>query len=302
MIGRIHRISANTYEVLSGETRYACKFRGKLRQERKEVLRLAAVGDDVEFEPSGAGEGMIEKILPRRSKLSRHDAFRPKYEQIIAANVDQLVIVHSTAQPELSLLTIDKCTVMGQATGLACVVCVNKMDLGDPRPAVAHYPAAGFPLVVACAERREGIEELRAILRGKTSVLLGPSGVGKSSLVNALCPDLGLKVGEVSVRTGEGRHTTTWVELRQVEADSYVIDTPGLEFFTLWGVTVENLAEQFPEFLSRMTRCKYRNCSHTQEPKCAVTEALGRGEVAQARYENYVRIREDLLQKRRELG
>jgi len=303
MTGRILRISANTYTVVSGEQTFACRFRGKLRQERQNVLRLAAVGDEVEFEPSGAGEGIIEKIRPRRSKLSRHDSFRPRYEQIIAANVDQLLIVHAADHPELSLFTIDKCTVMGQASGLPCSICVNKIDLADVREAVAHYPSIGYPLVVACAEKGEGIEDLRASMRGKTSVLLGPSGVGKTSLLNALRPDLRLKIGEVSQRTGEGRHTTSWAELLEIGAGTFAIDTPGLEFFTLWGVTIENLAEQFPEFLERMPRCRFRaDCAHAQEPNCAVLGAVERGEVARSRYESYLRIREDLIKKRRELG
>lgn len=303
MTGRIHRISANQYIVHAEGAVFSCRFRGKMRQERQNVLRLAAVGDDVEFEPSGAGEGAIDKILPRRSKLSRHDSFRPSYEQVLAANVDQLLIVHAAAQPELSLLTIDKCTVMGQASDLPGAICVNKSDLADVRAAVAHYPSIGFPLVVVCAEKGEGIEELRTLLRGKISVLLGPSGVGKTSLLNALRPDLGLKIGEVSQRTGEGRHTTTWVELREMDPGTYAIDTPGLEFFTLWGVTIENLADQFPEFGERMPRCRFRaSCAHVEEPHCAVREALERGEIAETRYASYVRIREDLIKQRRELA
>jgi len=274
-----------------------------LKQERQNVLRLAAVGDEVDFAASGAGEGIIEKVIPRRSKLSRHDAFRPRYEQVIAANVDLLVIVHSASNPELSLLTIDKCTVMGQANRLPSIVVVNKTDLGDVRDAVAHYSRLGFPLVFACAERGEGIEELRAQMRRNTSVFLGPSGVGKTSLLNALRGDSGLKVGEVSPRTGEGRHTTTWVELLEFEPNTWAIDTPGLEFFTLWGVSIENLAEHFPDLAERAPRCKFRmSCSHTQEPGCEVARGLEDGSVVRARYESYVKIREDLIKKRRELG
>lgn len=303
MTGRIHRISANQFVVHADGRVYSCRFTGKAKRERAQTLRLAAVGDFVEFEPLAAGEGTISKVLPRRTKLSRHDVMRPDYEQVIAANVDQLVVVHSAAQPDLSLLTVDKCTVMAQAGGLACVVCINKIDLGDPGSSVAHYAAAGYPVVLTSAKRREGLDRLLELLRGRTSVLLGPSGVGKSSLLNTLRPDLALKVGEVSERTGEGRHTTSWVELRELDPSTLVIDTPGLEFFTLWGVTVENLAEQFPELLSRMPACKYRaSCSHTQEPGCAVAAAVDRGDIARSRYDNYVEIREALLRKRRELS
>ncbi|MBI2900719.1 MAG: ribosome small subunit-dependent GTPase A [Planctomycetes bacterium] len=303
MKGRIFRIAANRYVVHAENGVFSCAFTGRAKRERRHVLRLAAVGDYVEFEPSAADEGSIGEVLPRRSKLSRHDAFRPRYEQVIAANVDQLVVVHAAAQPDLSLLTVDKCTVMGEASGLACLVCVNKLDLADVRGSVAHYPSIGFPLVLTSAAKGAGTAALREALRGRTSVLLGPSGVGKTSLLNALRPDFAMKVGEVSERTGEGRHTTTWVELRELEPGTLVIDTPGLEFFTLWGVEIENLAAHFPEFVSRMPRCKFRaGCSHTREPNCAVVEALERGEIARSRYESYVRIREDLIKKRRELG
>ncbi|MDP6958413.1 MAG: GTPase RsgA, partial [Planctomycetota bacterium] len=133
MKGRVYRIVGNSTIVRVGAEEYSCQFRGKLKRERKKVLRLVSVGDEVEFEPSGAGEGMIEKVLPRKTKLSRHDSFRPRFEQVIAANVDQLVVVHSATDPELNLLTIDRCTVMGEAAGLVSVLCINKDDLQDVR-------------------------------------------------------------------------------------------------------------------------------------------------------------------------
>ncbi len=301
MKGRVYRIVGNSTIVRVGAEEYSCQFRGKLKRERKKVLRLVSVGDEVEFEPSGAGEGMIEKVLPRKTKLSRHDSFRPRFEQVIAANVDQLVVVHSATDPELNLLTIDRCTVMGEAAGLVSVLCINKDDLQDVRDSVLPYEKAGYPLVLTSAKTGEGVEALKSLLRGKISVLLGPSGVGKSSILNALSPDLELKTGAVSTKTKEGRHTTTWVELIELEPGMEVIDTPGLEFFTLWGATPENIRELFPEFFSRQTECRYRNCSHTKEGECAVLSAIESGAIPKSRHDSYLTIREDLTEKRRQI-
>lgn len=303
MKGRIHRIAANRFIVHADEGTWTCRFAGKAKRERKNLLRLASVGDLVEFTPGAAGEGVIDEVLPRRSKLSRHDSLRPQFEQIIAANVDRLIVIHAVADPELSVLAVDRCLVMGEACGLDSALVINKTDLAPAQDAAIPWQKAGYPVVLTCAVTGRGLDEFRALLRGRICVLLGPSGVGKTTLLNALRPDLHLKTGEVSDRTGEGRHTTSWVELLEIEPGTFVIDTPGLEHFTLWGVTVENLSEQFPEFLKRIPDCKYRaTCQHVREPKCAVLDAVASGAIARARYDSYLHIREDLLKKRRELS
>lgn len=292
MKGRIHRISANILEVHAGAEVVRCQFRGRLKRERRETLKLAAVGDEVEFTPSPDREGVIEEVLPRRTKLSRHDVHDPTREQVIVANVDVLLIVQATEDPEFSDLTADTCTVMAAAHGLPCVVVVNKCDLG--RPDLSAYREAGYRALFTSARSGEGVEELRSLFRDRTCVLLGPSGVGKSSLLNALDPALELKVGEVS-RKGEGRHTTSWVSLLPV-AGGLAADTPGLEFFTLWGVTPENLKDHFLEFAERAVDCRYRNCSHTSEEGCAV-----RDRAAPSRYRNYLALRDRLIQRRTDL-
>ncbi len=289
MIGRIHKIAGNEYEVHAGTAVLRCRYRGKLRRERGSGLKLAAVGDLVEVTPVAGGEGVIEKILPRRSKLSRHDVLRPSVEQVIVANTDALIVVQSAREPEFNPLVVDKCTVMAAANGLPCVICLNKVDLG--RPDLSAYEQAGFTCARTSARTGEGLEDLRRVLKDRTCVFLGPSGVGKSSLLNALEPSLDFKVGEVS-RRGEGRHTTSWVELRAV-ADGFAADTPGLGFFTLWGVTAENLKDFFLDFAELAGGCRFRNCSHSVEEGCAV-----RGRVAGSRYQNYLEIREDLLASR----
>jgi ribosome biogenesis GTPase len=289
MTGRIHKIAANDYEVHTEQGVYHCRFRGKAKRERQSTLKLAAVGDQVEITPGEARQGSIEKVLPRRSRLSRHDVMRPSTEQVIAANVDTLIIVQAAKDPDFNDLIVDQCTVMGAANALPCVIVVNKSDLG--RPDLSIYEKTGFTCIRTSAVAGEGLEALRALMKGRTSVFLGPSGVGKSSLINALEPGFELKVGEVS-RHGEGRHTTTWVELLPV-AGGLAADTPGLEFFTLWGVTPENLKDHFLEFAELAPGCRYRNCAHLGEAECAV-----RDRVSPSRYRNYMLIRSRLVSRR----
>jgi ribosome biogenesis GTPase / thiamine phosphate phosphatase len=287
MTGRIHKIAANDYEVHTDQGVLHCRFRGKLKRERGSSLKLAAVGDYVDVVPGEASQGTIEKVLERRSRLSRHDVMRPSSEQIIVANVDVLFVVQAAKDPDFNDTIVDKCTVMAAGNRLPLVIVINKSDLG--RPDVSIYEKAGYRCVRTSAKTGEGVDELRSFLKGKTSVFMGPSGVGKSSLINSLDPELLLKVGEVS-RRGEGRHTTTWVELLPI-AGGLVADTPGMEFFTLWGVTPENLKDHFLDFVDLAGGCRFRNCSHTTETDCAV-----RGRVAESRYRNYL----DILAKLRE--
>lgn len=289
MIGRIHKIAGNDHEVHGPDGVFHCRYRKKLKRERQSALKLAAVGDEVEVTPSGAGEGVIEKILPRRSKLSRHDVHRPTHEQIIVANVDVLVVVQAAADPDFNDLIVDQCTVMASANGLPCLILVNKSDLA--RPDLSAYETVGYRCLRTSAKTGEGLDDLRAALKGRTSVVLGPSGVGKSSILNALDPELKLKTGEVS-RRGEGRHTTTWVELVEL-AGGVVADTPGLEFFTLWGVTPETLKDYFLDFAELAPGCRFRNCQHTSEESCAV-----RAKGAPGRYANYLLIRDRLRARR----
>lgn len=289
MTGRIHKIAANDYEVHTDEGVFHCRFRGKLKRERGNATKLAAVGDFVEMTPGEARQGTIEKVLERRSKLSRHDVLHTTREQVIVANVDVLFVVQAAKDPDFNDGIVDKCTVMAAANRLPLVIVINKSDLA--RPDVSIYEKAGYRCLRTSAETGEGIEELRGFLKGKTSVLMGPSGVGKSSLLNKLDPDLTLKVGEVSKR-GEGRHTTTWVELVPM-GGGLIADTPGMEFFTLWGVTPENLKDHFLDFVDLAGGCRFRNCSHTKEAHCGV-----RGHVAPTRYANYLELMEKLKESR----
>ena len=282
--GRIRRISANVCEVQSGEEVRRCTLRKKLKREKRWSIKLAAVGDEVLFTPMPDGEGEIEKLLPRRTKLSRHDILRPTREQVIAANVDQVLACQAAAEPPLDPFQIDRTLIMAGAGGMGAALVVNKVDL-VPRsalePLLEPYPGIGLRILFVSAATGEGIEELRELLRGKVTVLLGPSGAGKSSLVNALKPDLKLRTGEVSWKTGEGTHTTSWAELIDV-GGCWIVDTPGIEFFTLWGVDEKNLADLFPEFAQ--IGCRFKDCTHTVEPGCGILEGRGIHPLRQASY------------------
>ena len=301
MIGRVVRIGGKTFDVTTEAGRLTCEFRGRLKKDKQAVVRLVAVGDEVEVTPKEGTEGIIEKVLPRRSKLSRPSAGNARKEQVIVANVDAILIVQSARNPDLDLLTVDRCTVMATAAQIPAALCVNKTDLGPPE-GIEVYPPIGIPVFQTSAVKGQGIPELRAFLDGKTTVFIGPSGVGKSSLLNALHPGAGMKTGEVSERTGGGRHTTTWAELVELAPKTFITDTPGLEIFTLWEITAETLRDFFTEFSDLSTQCKYRNCSHKSEPRCAVLEALEAGAIAPSRHAHYLSIRKALADQPRLFG
>lgn len=263
-----------------------CRLRGKMKRERTASLTAVAVGDCVEVTPLPGDEGAIEAILPRRTQLARSDARNPRRRQVIIANADVLVAVHAAADPALNFVNVDRCLVLGMSGGLTPALVVNKLDLAGPdlEAALEPYRKIGVEVLVTSARRGDGVADLKKFLGGRTSVFIGPSGVGKSTLLNAINPAFGLKTRETSRRTGEGRHTTSWVELLEVEG-GLVADTPGLEFFTLWGVTQRNLQDYYPEMAPLAGKCGFTDCVHLSEPRCAV-----KGAVAAARYAGYVQI------------
>ena len=290
--GMVRSIRGNHFRVQAEGAEYRCSFRGRAKRERKGTRKPAAVGDWVEFEPLPDEEGAIEKVLPRRNRLSRPDPFRRSVEQVMVANVDALLAVHSSAQPRFNSLCLDKCLVMGLSCGIESAVLVTKIDL-DEGPDLSGF-SGGHEVFRVSSVTGEGVGDVRTFLEGKTTVLLGPSGVGKSSLLNALDPSLGLKIGKVSGKTGEGRHTTTWVEILDV-GPARVVDTPGLEFFDFWNLTEDRLPAFFFEFADR--GCRFRDCRHDREPECAVRKAVEEGTVPRSRHESYLEIRRLLMER-----
>jgi len=279
-----------------GETREAA-LRGRLKQETGIKL---AVGDDVVLASDGkGGSWVIDQILPRRSVLARRAPGGGHGERVVAANVDQVIVVFAAAQPEAHPRMIDRFLVIAEANDLGAQVVVNKVDLVDgpaARERFADYVRAGYVVHYTSVRTGEGLPELHAALSGRTSAVSGPSGVGKSSLLNALYPGLNLRVGAVSEAVQKGRHTTVGAWLHPLPDGGFVADTPGLREVGLWGLSATALDRCFPEFGPYRTICRFADCTHRVEPACAVRDAVARGEVSAARYDSYLRLFAELAE------
>ena len=253
-----------------------------------------AIGDRVRF-----ALGAVREILPRRTTLSRPDPHNPRLERILAVNVDVVVNVVSVSSPPLRAGLIDRYLVAIRRGGAEPLICVNKIDLlQDPREldALQVYREVGVPVVLCSAATGVGISELITALAGLTCVFSGQSGVGKSSVLNAVCPSLALATKTVSAAHNKGQHTTTSSSLHILANGTTVIDTPGIRQFGLWEISAEQLSAYFHEFELFSSGCTFANCTHTHEPGCGVKEALLRGDIAQARFDAYLRIRQSLLE------
>ena len=266
-------------------------------------LKLA-VGDRVRLERDARDQAWaIVEILPRTSRLARRAPGGGLGERIIAANIDQVVIVFAVAHPAPHVRMLDRFLVIAEANGLHAHIVINKIDLASMAAAqaqFAEYPRIGYPIHFTSAKTGNGLEELAHALKGRVSVFTGPSGVGKSSLLNAVFPGLNLRVGEVSASVGKGRHTTVgayWHPLPGA-AGGAVVDTPGLREVGMWELPVERLDGCFPELRPLHDQCKFADCMHVTEPQCAVHEALSSGAVSAARYDSYLRLREELSASR----
>jgi ribosome biogenesis GTPase len=304
--GRVIRSQSRSFEVETAEGPVKAVVLKGLRSRHAGFVDPVAVGDCVKVRLSARAEGTIEEVLPRRNRLSRPAVGQATQEQLIAANVGRAIIVQATS-PSWKTATWDRYLVLVSAGNVPAALCLNKIDL-EPGDRDAEefgiYRSLGIPVVLTSARTGEGLEELRNLLRGGTSVFIGPSGVGKSSLINALAPGSGLRTGSLSKSTGKGRHTTTWVELLKFGDDIEVVDSPGLRVLGLWGIGPEDLPAHFPEMAGLEGQCRFAHCSHVHEPDCAIRTALEEGRVAPFRYDSYVRIRESLLEtgRRRTTG
>ncbi len=312
-VGRVVRRQSGLYTVQSDRGRVVAVLRGRLKKERQEQ-GLAALGDFVELEvldaaedgsPLGgvedsaaAVEAVIVKVLPRKSALTRR-APGPKgvwAQDVIVANIDQLVPVFSAKKPAPKFRMLDRFLALAEIDELDSVIVMNKLDLGVPveLDEVLHvYEAIGYPVLRTSATTGEGIGKLSSHLAGRVSAVVGPSGVGKSSLLNAVEPGLSLSVGAVSTAVQKGRHTTRVRELYQLGHGGMVADTPGLREIGIWEVDPGELEWAFVEFRPNLNQCRFYDCTHTHEPGCAVMQAVAEGLVSRRRYESYVRLLEE---------
>jgi ribosome biogenesis GTPase len=271
-----------------------CRLPGRLKKGQTEG-DICAVGDRVVITDQGDGTGLIETIAERTGAISRiRTGIKRDFRQILLANPDQIVIVFACAEPDPHLRMLDRFLVIAEKQNLHTLIVANKVDLVSQERAVAIfglYAALGYTVLYTSAKTGEGVQALREHLKGKLSALTGPSGVGKSSLLNAVQPKLGLHVREVSETTAKGRHTTQVRELFPLDFGGYVADTPGIRSLALWDTEPEELDAYFVELRDLVRDCQFSDCTHTHEPGCAVQKAVAEGRVSQARYTSYLRMR-----------
>ena len=276
-------------------------LRGRLKLAGRAVK--LAVGDAVMLLAPRAGESdgayTMEEILPRRSTLSRRNPETGFGERIIASNVDQVLVVLAAARPEPNERMLDRFLAIAEGSELAARVVINKMDLVDDtatRERFALYERLGYPVHFTSCKRRDGLDALAQILSDRTSVLSGPSGVGKSSLMNTLYPGLDLRVAEISESVNKGRHTTVGAYIHPLPNGAYRVDTPGLREVGLWGFPATSLDTCFPEFRPHLGTCRFGDCAHVSEPDCSIRAAMASGAIDAGRYESYQRMRQELVE------
>jgi ribosome biogenesis GTPase len=307
-IWRVQRADGNVVEAsLRGRVKKANSGKradGSLRRDTisaaAETLKLT-IGDRVSLEGGeDGGASAIAEILPRRSRLARRAPGGGQGERIVAANVDQVVIVFAAANPEPHPRMLDRFLVIAEANDLKARIVINKVELVGGATVAAErwrdYERAGYPIHYTSVKRREGLEALHDALAGQVSVLTGPSGVGKSSLLNAMFTGLDLRVGEISESVNKGRHTTVGGYLHPLPGPEggYVADTPGLREVGMWALSPTELDQCFPELRPYLTGCRFADCRHSVEPDCQVRDAVKRGEVSTARYESFIKLRDEL--------
>lgn len=284
-----------TYE---GGEPFVARARGKLMGNRKSLGNAVVVGDVVTLEWE-AERPMVVAVAPRRNAFSRRAAGERPEEQVVAANLDQVVIVASMRRPDFKHGLVDRVLAQALVCELPALLALNKTDLGDAAEAagfLADYVPAEVPGIALCAKSGRGVDEMRAACRGKRTLFIGHSGVGKSTLLERLAPGHELLQGDVNAVTGKGRHTTTAALLIKPEPDLELIDTPGVRAFGLWGIDAEELERYYPELQAFLGQCRFGDCRHHREPGCALLAAVERGDIAARRWESFLHLREELAE------
>jgi ribosome biogenesis GTPase len=291
--GRVLEVGGLLSTVRAADGRlYRCAVRRLLKTLSTDQRHVVAVGDRVQFRPDG-NEGLIERVEPRSGILSRTSRGR---QHVLVANVDQMIIVTSVAEPELKPHLVDRFLVAAEQVGIKPVICINKIDLVDPgplQPLVGVFCQMGYEVLQVSATTGLNIEALKSCLQDRESVVVGQSGVGKSSLLNVIEPAWGLRVAEVSASTHKGRHTTTTAKLIPLSMGGFIVDTPGIRQFELWDVSREEVAGLFRDLRPLIDCCRFPDCTHTHEEDCAVKASVADGRLDARRYESYCHLRRD---------
>ena len=291
MQGKIIKGIAGFYYIYAQDGNvYECKAKGIFRKDNFKPI----VGDNAEISvlDQEAKEGSVTAILPRRNSL-----IRPA-----VANVDQAFVIFAMEDPKPNFLLLDRFLIMMEQQGIPAVICFNKKDLGEKEELerlYLTYTGCGYQVVLSSTLEGEGIDEIRQILRGKTTVVAGPSGVGKSSITNCMQGEIQMETGEISRKLKRGKHTTRHSQVIPVEKDTFLVDTPGFSSLYIMGMEEQELKDYFPEFRKYEEKCRFQGCRHIHEPGCRVKEALEEGEISRIRYEDYLSLYEELKEKRR---
>lgn len=296
MTGLVLKSTGSRYLVKSGGKVYDCGLKGKLRLEGRKSTNPVAVGDVVDLELDETGEAGISGIHPRKNYIIRKSINLSKQVQILASNLDQALLLASLINPRTSLGFIDRFLVTAEAYGIPALLVFNKCDLLNEelkkiqKETIHIYQTAGYTCYEISSFDQLAVKQLIPLFTNKTTLIAGHSGVGKSTFINALQPGLALKTGEISSAHNKGKHTTTFAELHELDFGGYVIDSPGIKELGLVEMKKEELGHYFPEIRSRMQNCKFNNCLHVNEPRCAVIEAVEKGEISEERYHSYLGI------------
>jgi len=313
--GRVLAIAQSGILVDKDGRLFTCSVRGSLKKEKARIKNLIAVGDFVHFTPVDEQEGVIESVEERHSVLSRSENIHRHRQQLIAVNIDQVLITTSILVPTLKPTLIDRYLIATEKGNMSPVIVINKIDLLTHPPegtldkdlenerktfeaTLEAYRAIGIPVLPLSATTGEGLDALKEIMQGKSSVFSGQSGTGKSSLINATI-GAALQTGEIIEKTGKGAHTTTSTHLLPISGGGFCIDTPGIKSFGVWDLKAEEVADYYPEINDLAPNCKYPNCTHFSEPECAVKEAVEKGEISRLRFDSYCALIQSIKEKYR---
>lgn len=296
MQGIVIKSTGSNYQVRIDGKIYNCKLQGKIRLDDRKTTNPTAVGDVVDIVIENENEASIVKIHPRRNYIIRKSINLSKQAHILASNLDQAVLIATLVAPRTSLGFIDRFLITAEAYSIPAKIIFNKSDVLDEEllklqnEIINIYSKIGYECFVVSSYNKNEVEKLKEIFKNKTTLITGHSGVGKSTFINALEPTLDIKTGEISSAHLKGMHTTTFAELHPLSFGGDIIDTPGIKELGLVEMKKEEVGHYFPEIRERMNNCKFNNCLHVNEPKCAVREAFENGEIAPERYQSYLRI------------